>query len=272
MSLHCDMCRCDTASPVPEHLDGLARADRGARSAVVRITAPPPSVRRQQSACRSGSAIMRDLQRLVDAQRLAVVEGLGIELRPPVHRHRHRRELAAGRAVLVHVTARRQGVLADQRQPVRRLELRRTAWRRRVVAQAPALRGRSAPCCRRRAAPRCTCPPQRRDGVRDEQLPRRAADLRAVDIRRTQPQILRHLQRVGPVVAAAEEAVDVVLPQPGVVERRVRRLLMQLQARSCRARSRSRIRRHRRCRCAAPRSFTTCPSTVHGSIAWDSIN
>ena len=115
----------DAAVPVrfadAEHGHRRLGAASRARSVVVTMIAPPPSVTRQQSATVSGSLTMREASTSVDRERIGAERARG-QARPLARGDGNRRQLLARGAELVHVPGGRQRVHRDRvARPVRRL-------------------------------------------------------------------------------------------------------------------------------------------------------
>ena len=169
---------------------------------------------------------------VVDGDRIAVVR-LGVQRRVVPARHRDLGQLLDGRAVLVHVTARRHRVLRDQRMAVRHLELHGTTRAEREVGGAPAARLQVG--AGRRAVHEDddldVTSLDGRGGVLDHELPRAATDTGAVDPRRLEPAVLGDLDRREQPGAARTEAVDVGFREARVGDRAARGLVVQLERR-----------------------------------------
>ena len=146
---------CLTASPWPSTLTPVRPSERATSGATTTI-APPPSVITQQSRRCSGSAIIGEYDDLLDGHDVAQ-EGVGVVLGVQRRRHLDLGQLLGGRAELVAVAGRGQGVAVDHDHAPELLEgpLGGAAGRGR---RRPARRPRCGACRPGRSAPPCTLP------------------------------------------------------------------------------------------------------------------
>ena len=163
---------------------------------------------------REGIAHHARRQHVLDRQRF-LVPGDGIELRPFARGHRHRCQLLARCAVLMHMARRRHGVGARRHERVERRLVGVDLAHRRLLAADAALRaavgddGHIAQPLLDGA-----------HGVRDVILERRTADDGRADERRVDAQIFAQRQHRQPALRrGAEHAVDILERQAAILER-----------------------------------------------------
>ena len=142
------------------------------------------------------------------------------------------RQLLAGRAELVHVAHRHHGVHVDRGAAVGNLECR-IGRRGAVVARLRAARAlRARPPGERDQRDVAAAGGDGLRRMRDVHEVGGAAGLRGVHVAHLEPQVVEHRQRTQPRrVAGAEVAVDLLAVEPGVGQRAVRDLGVQLRGR-----------------------------------------